>query len=253
MENQPMVLAPSTRVGQLRVEARYLPSAAGPGGDIHDVTATPFGVRLLIGDVMGAGPEANEVGVSVLGAWRELARSEPSLAGVAVRLHALIARSKRPDRFVTALLMNFPDLAGAAEPPPGIAGGAWAELVCCGHPPPLLVRDGTATFVSPLPASPPLGLLDLAGGWCAATAIPFGDSDRLLLHTDGLSEARDWAGQFFPLCEHVEAAMRGQDAAPGAEPAGGHPLDALMASLHGHLGTRTAGTDDVLMVLVQRD
>jgi hypothetical protein len=58
------------------------------------------------------------------------------------------------------------------------AGQLRVELVCCGHPPPLLVRGGTATFTSALPVSPPLGLLDLAEGWCTTTTIPFGDGDR---------------------------------------------------------------------------
>ena len=51
---------------------------------------------------------ANRTGLLVLNAWRDLACTEPSLAGIAVRLHALIARSGHPERFVTALLVNFP-------------------------------------------------------------------------------------------------------------------------------------------------
>jgi hypothetical protein len=73
------------------------PPPQGGGGDIHDVMATPFGVRLLVGDVMGAGLPANRTGLSVLNAWRDLACTEPSLAGIAVRLHALIARSGHPE------------------------------------------------------------------------------------------------------------------------------------------------------------
>jgi serine phosphatase RsbU (regulator of sigma subunit) len=248
----------STRVGQLHVEVRYFPSANGPGGDIHDVLATPFGVRLLIGDVMGTGTTANQAGASVLGAWRELARSEPSLAGVAVRLHSLIAQSEHPEHFVTALLVNFPasvaaeDRTGyAAEHVTGSIGDSWAELVCCGHPPPLRVRDGTATYISSLPASPPLGLLDLAEGWCTATAIPFRADDRLLLYTDGVSEARDSLGRFFPLTDRAAAAMANPDD-DAARADGRHPLDQLMASLRNHIGDRAAGTDDILMVLVER-
>ncbi len=176
----------STRVGQLHVEVRYLPSANGPGGDIHDVLATPFGVRLLIGDVMGTGTTANQAGTSVRDAWRELARSEPSLAGVAVRLHSLIAQSEHPEHFVTALLVNFPasvaaeDRTGCPEHATDSIGDSWAELVCCGHPPPLRVRDGTATYISSLPASPPLGLLDLACTQteCPRRAIPSAGSSR---------------------------------------------------------------------------
>ena len=233
-----MNLPTSTHVGRLYVESRHLPATQGGGGDIHDVMATPFGVRLLVGDVMGTGLPANRTGLSVLNAWRDLACTEPSLAGIAVRLHALIARSGHPERFVTALLVNFPVESAGADTP---AAGSWAELVCCGHPPPLLLRDGSAAFIEPY-AAPPLGLLDLAEGWCRASMIPVGDGDQLLLYTDGVSEARDEAGLFFPLVEVAADTIRGTgtDRAP--------LLDVLVVRLDEHVGDR--GCDDILLLLV---
>jgi hypothetical protein len=204
---------------------------------------------------MGTGPEAKASGVAVLDAWQELACSEPSLAGVAVRLNALIAGSAHSERFVTALLINFPDPAEAGEPgdpdgtEPGSGSGSadvQADLVCCGHPPPLLLSGGAATFLGPLPSSPPLGLLDLAEGWCAATTFPFGECDRLLLYTDGVSEARDSAGRFFPLREQAAFAM-----SASGEPGGPHCLDVLLDSLRHHLGGFPAAADDILLVHVQ--
>jgi serine phosphatase RsbU (regulator of sigma subunit) len=232
-----MTLPASTHVGRLYVESRHLPATQGGGGDIHDVMATPFGVRLLVGDVMGSGLPANQTGLGVLNAWRELAFTEPSLAGIAVRLHALIARSEHPERFVTALLVNFPvpeGRAGSGEA--GEAAGSWAEFVCCGHPPPLLLRGGSAVFIEPY-AAPPLGLLDLADGWCRASVIPVGDGDQLLLYTDGVSEARDAA-----------EALAGQEA-PRPHGAGRRALlDALVTSLDAHVGDRRS--DDILLLLV---
>ena len=52
----------SAYVGRLSIETRHLPATQGGGGDIHDVMCTPFGIRLLIGDVMGTGPAANQAG-----------------------------------------------------------------------------------------------------------------------------------------------------------------------------------------------
>ncbi len=238
-----MNLPTSTHVGRLYVESRHLPATQGGGGDIHDVMATPFGVRLLVGDVMGTGLPANRTGLSVLNAWRDLACTEPSLAGIAVRLHALIARSGHPERFVTALLVNFPiaDSADGGVP----AGGSRAEMVCCGHPPPLLLRDGpimrTAAFIEPY-AAPPLGLLDLTDGWCRASMLPVGDGDQLLLYTNGVSEARDEAGRFFPLAQVTADAVRG--AGPDRAPL----LDILVSRLDEHVGDR--GCDDILLLLV---
>ena len=252
-----MTLPTSTRVGRLYIESRHLPATQGGGGDIHDVMATPFGVRLLIGDVMGTGLPANRTGLSVLNAWRDLACTEPSLAGIAVRLDALITRSEHPERFVTALLVNFPvtgEDSGTGEAGP--ADGSWAELVCCGHPPPLLLRGGSVVFLEPY-AAPPLGLLDLADGWCRTSMIPVGHDDQLLLYTNGVSEARDAAGRFFPLAQvAAEAVGQARDAeivaaVGGAGAAGADRarlLDALVTSLDDHIGDRRS--DDILLLLV---
>jgi serine phosphatase RsbU (regulator of sigma subunit) len=213
---------------QLRVEARRIPLAGAAGGDIHDAQVTPFGARLLIGDVMGTGMPANETGCQVVAAWRELAVAEPNLPGIAVRLHTLIARSAHPERFVTALLVS--------------CGCGGAEIVCCGHPPPLLLRGGTASFVETFPA-PPLGLLDLADGWCTKITVPFAAGDAMLAYTDGVSEARDGSGQYFPLADEVTKAL--QD--PGPELG---LLDHLMGSLRTHMAGGQA--DDALMLLASR-
>lgn len=217
---------------QLRAETRRIP--LGPGGDIHDALATPFGVRLLIGDVMGTGLPANETGSLVVAAWRELAVTEPSLPGIAVRLHTLISHSENPERFVTALLVSF----GCCQ------GERGMEIVCCGHPPPLLLRGESASYVETFPA-PPLGLLDLANGWCAATTVPFGAGDGLLLYTDGVSEARDLDQRYFPLSDLTAAALR--------DSGGVHCdqiLDSLVAGLRAHIGEHQA--DDILISLAAR-
>jgi serine phosphatase RsbU (regulator of sigma subunit) len=203
---------------QLRVIARRIP--LGAGGDIHDALITPFGVRLMIGDVMGSGLPANETGRQVLAAWRELAVTEPSLPRIAMGLHALISRSENPERFVTALLATFG----------GQVRGQGVEMVCCGHPPPLLLRGKTAS---------------LADGWCTATTVPFGDGDGLLLYTDGASEARDTDGRYFPLSERTAEALQAV-----RSPDGEHMLDSLVRGLRAHIGENQA--DDILLLLVNR-
>jgi len=103
------------------------------------------------------------------------------------------------------------------------------------------VRDGSAAFIEPY-AAPPLGLLDLAEGWCRASMIPVGDGDQLLLYTDGVSEARDAAGGFFPLAQVTADTVR--DTGPDHAPL----LDVLVARLDEHVGARAC--DDILLLLV---
>jgi hypothetical protein len=124
----------------------------------------------------------------------------------------------------------------------GDQGGSWTELVCCGHPPPLLLRGGSATFIEPCPA-PPLGLLDLADGWCQSSRFGVGEGEQLLLYTDGVSEARDAAGRFFPLAERTTRAL----ARTGSADGGPELLDELVANLADHVSGRMR--DDVLLLL----
>ncbi|WP_338700852.1 PP2C family protein-serine/threonine phosphatase [Streptomyces sp. Q6] len=218
-----------SRVDGLRTEVRY--RAAQPearvGGDIYDVISTPFGVRVLIGDVMGSGMPAVGTALDALGAFRELARCEPRLPMVAQRMDAALARRKGSEDFVTALLLGLSADEGRAE------------LVCCGHPPPLLIRGRRATYVDALPPSPPLGLFGLQDEWCRSSTVPLALGDRLLLYTDGVTEARDTVGTFYPLADRAVALY---DPDPGVF------LDAVSADLGRHAKGRI--NDDVALLLI---
>jgi phosphoserine phosphatase RsbU/P len=78
----------------------------------------------------------------------------------------------------------------------------WVQLVVCGHPPPLrLTGDGELGPLAPAVFATPLGLHpDLH-----LSAFSVRTGDRLLFFTDGLLEARDRAGRFFRLDDHLEA------------------------------------------------
>jgi serine phosphatase RsbU (regulator of sigma subunit) len=70
----------------------------------------------------------------------------------------------------------------------------------------MLMRRGTAQALEPASPQPPLGLEDLVAAPPAQPdSYPFLPGDRLLLHTDGVVEARDEHDEFFPLPDHMEA------------------------------------------------
>ena len=207
---------------------------AGVGGDLYDMVGTPFGVRMIVGDVMGKGLPAVEAVADVLGAFRELAQHEADLARLAARLDAFLATRGREEEFVTVLLAEVP------------AEGGLVRLVNCGHPPPLLLSDGSVS-VADLPAyasSPPLGLLRVAGseGPVAHATVPFGPGDGLLLYTDGVGEARDPDGRFYPLPERA-AALERQD------PRG--LVEGLERDLRAHVGGEPG--DDAVLLLVRME
>lgn len=187
------------RVGPLRIAVRYAAAAAEAriGGDLYDVVSTPYGVRLLLGDVRGKGLAAVDTAADVLGVFRDAARSEPDTAAVATRMDAALARREQGEEFVTAVLLTVPP------------GGGPAVLVNCGHPPPALLHPGRGmTLLHPPADAPPLGLLGLVTAGYAPLTLAFDPGDILLLYTDGVCEARDAAGRFYPLARRLERLPR---------------------------------------------
>ncbi|MGW4893134.1 PP2C family protein-serine/threonine phosphatase [Kitasatospora sp. NPDC004240] len=226
---------PPERVGPLRVAVRYAAAAAEAriGGDLYEVVETPYGIRVLLGDVQGNGLPAVETAADVLGAFRTAASAEPDLARLAERLDAVLGAPGK-ERFATAVLLNVP-------PAHGDDGLPAAEVVNCGHPHPLLRRDGRVSELEPPEHAPPLALLGLTGfdHYRTGGFRPRG-GDLLLLYTDGVSEARDAAGRFYPLAERL-AELTSHD--PDAL------LDRLLADVRGYVA---GGLDDDAALLALR-
>ncbi|MCG5212350.1 PP2C family protein-serine/threonine phosphatase [Streptosporangium soli] len=230
-----------------RVLLRPVPRRAGPGlgvavsytsavaearigGDLYEVVTSPSGgVRIIVGDVQGKGLEAVETAAIVLGAFREAAYDEPDLLGVTHRLENALARRLSGEQFVTAVLAE-------------ILGEDEIAILNCGHPPPLLMRaDGTAEFAEPAEETPPLGLSWLKPDAPVIHRERFVVGDQILFYTDGIVEARDHGGAFYPLTARVELLS-------GPDPQGS--LDALRADVLRHVGRPLS--DDAAMLLLRR-
>lgn len=98
------------------------------------------------------------------------------------------------ETFATVSLLDIPD--------------HWPVLrtITCGHPPALLLRDGWALTLRPERTALPIGLGRLAGEPdYEVETFPFEPGDLLLLYTDGVTEARDGKGVFYPLAERAGA------------------------------------------------
>ncbi|GHD06993.1 membrane protein [Streptomyces violarus] len=184
------------RIEDVEIESLYLAAQeqARIGGDFYEAIGTPHGVRLLIGDVRGKGLSAVGAASAVISCFREAAYDEPDLQGIIHRLETAVTRHSaafpaqdRPEHFATALLAEIPH------------DGGYVRLLNCGHPPPLIAHRGEVRVLVPTIASPPLNLAALIGDRYWVDVVPFAPGDQLLLYTDGVSEARDHAGQFFPL------------------------------------------------------
>ena len=231
------------RVGPVRAAARFLGTAAGDGsgGDIISVVETPFGLRILVGDVMGHGLRPARMAADVLDAFRDLARAPSSLKGLAMRLNGVVADEASRGEFVTALLVAFPGVVPCAGPVSG-------EMISCGHPPPLLLRGAHATFVDALTPSPPLGLLDLSEREAASGFVPLNPGDRVLLYTDGVTDAHDASGNAYQLAERASAVSAAASTAGMSA-----VLTGLQTDLFRFSGGRLRDDAAMLMLEVCRD
>ncbi|WP_405765467.1 PP2C family protein-serine/threonine phosphatase [Streptomyces sp. NBC_01538] len=218
-------------VGPFQVAVRYSAAAAEAriGGDLYALIPTPYGVRLIVGDVRGKGLPAVGTAALVLGVFREAAYDEPDLLAVVDRIERSLARNLGADDFVTAVVAGYPRTGQL-------------EVVNCGHAPPLLVRaSGALVTVEPTHPAPPLGLRALTGHTPDLQVLPFSDGDQLLLYTDGVTEARDRGRAFYPL--HEGLARHASD-----EPS--RTLDALHDELLAHVGGRLH--DDAALLLIRK-
>ncbi|MDP9866496.1 MULTISPECIES: PP2C family protein-serine/threonine phosphatase [Streptosporangium] len=227
-------------IGPLRLASVYLAAEeeAQIGGDLYGAARTTGGTRLIIGDARGKGLEAISEAALLLGAFREASRRHTSLPMLIADLEESVsagpgqpveAGHDADESFVTAAVFEIPD------------DDALLDMISCGHPPPLMMRGGRVTTLHAGRPAPPLGLGVLHEPDYDIETFKFEAGDILLLYTDGVIEARDPGGVFYPLAERVsgwtgdspEALLR-------------HIHDDLLAHVGGHLG------DDAAMIAIER-
>ncbi|WP_437100087.1 PP2C family protein-serine/threonine phosphatase [Streptomyces kronopolitis] len=171
-------------------------AATGAGSGVGSGAAT--GGSAEVGDARGVD------GRSATGGGAEPGQSGPGAgpglaAGPDPGLDADTEAAPAPDSdtdetFATVSLLDIPD--------------HWPVLrtITCGHPPALLLRDGWALTLRPERTALPIGLGRLAGEPdYEVETFPFEPGDLLLLYTDGVTEARDAKGVFYPLAERAGA------------------------------------------------
>ncbi|MGK4584818.1 PP2C family protein-serine/threonine phosphatase [Kitasatospora sp. HPMI-4] len=198
------------RVGRVLAAGLYRPAVVGSlvGGDLFDICATPAGERAIIGDVRGKGLPAVGTVADILGSFRQVAFEAGDLLQLAAGMERRIAREVEaiPDAelFVTAALIEYDHRARRVT------------IVNHGHIEPVLISGGEVRALTGPPALP-FGLGALAAERPTAHTHRLDHGDVLLLCTDGLIEARDPAGSFYPLLDRLRHRFGGGPAPSPAE------------------------------------
>lgn len=240
------------RVDGLAVAAGRISASRGAcvGGDLYEVAATEHGVRVVMGDVRGHGLAAIGTAAAVLGSFREAAHEEPELPVVMRKLERALGRHLRErsraehpanggavpesppaEEFVTVLLMEI-----------GADGGMTA--LNCGHPWPYRL-SGHAEPVSGGEPLPPLGPFPLPAELPVLHCGSLLPGEALVLYTDGMEDARDAAGRFFPLRAALAEAVRVPPVAPQTV------IRSVYAQLLRHAGR--SPTDDAALLVLRND
>lgn len=184
----------STETPQV-VVAGQLEPAYEVGGDLFDYAVNEDVVHLAVLDAMGHGLHASSMASIAVGAYRHARRLGGDLPTIAAAIDDSIARQFGEDCFVTGVLAQLNPWTGEL---------LWVNA---GHPRALLIRGHSV--VGELECDPDLPFGLQAGARPIVNRGQLEPGDMLLLHSDGVVEARKGGDQFGMgrLVDHLERAI----------------------------------------------
>ena len=151
-------------------------------GDSYDYAYDGDVARMVLIDAMGHGFEATVMSAVVVHAYRHSRRTSGSLVDSHHAMNQAFTSHFGDDEFATALSAELNVRTGRLR------------LLNAGQPAPLLMRDGRA--IGPLECDPTLPI-GLGGDVSEVAEVQLEPGDAVLLHTDGVTEARSEEGDFF--------------------------------------------------------
>ncbi|MFC7923174.1 PP2C family protein-serine/threonine phosphatase [Streptomyces cinereoruber] len=177
---------PPRTIGTTEVtSSAVLEPAYDIGGDTFDHTLDDRGLHLTVIDSMGHDLASGGASAAGLAACRAARRSGGSLTDIVTSIDRILD-TWFTDRLMTAVVAHLDTTDGRLT---------WIN---CGHPPPLLIRHGRV-LPQVLDREP-----DLPLGWGFLRETPptehtarLQPGDRILLYSDGVTEARSPGGDFY--------------------------------------------------------
>lgn len=212
------------------IHAVYIPSRQ-VGGDFYDVVPAGDGSHLIaIADVSGKGVPAALLSSMLQASLRTQSGAAASPDAILRNINSLLYRSTALHQFATFFLARVD------------GERLHLRFSNAGHNWPVVVRSsGEHVFLQE--GGAPLGILEQAA--FQEGEITLAPGDRMVLYTDGISEATDAAGEQFGeqrLCDLIHRLPAGLAAAGVAE--------AIIENLRGFLG-EVEPQDDITLLVVR--
>lgn len=190
------------------------------GGDFFDVVMTDHGLAVVVADVSGKGISAALLASILQGMiYSQLVANVP-LADIVASANRFLCQKVMGQKYATLILCR-------------LSSNGDLELVNCGHVRPVLVNGNKVE--RPKECNLPVGLLAVAQ--FESTKLKLDTSGRLLLVTDGVTEAEDSTGEFFGDERLEQAATAPQ------------PFDTVFSNLRTYCGSTPLSDDCTILEL----
>ncbi|MFE2378242.1 PP2C family protein-serine/threonine phosphatase [Streptomyces sp. NPDC059398] len=228
------LLPPRTIGNERAVSTAVLEPAYELGGDAFDHSLTESALHAVILDAMGHNLASGLTTAIAMAGFRSSRRSDAGLRECVGAVDDALA-AWLPDQFCTGIAVRLELSTGVLT---------WVN---CGHPPPLLIRDQQVLDQALERAGePPLGMpAKLAGIAREVHRTTLEPGDRVLLYTDGVTEARIDDGAEFGLTGFTGSIIR-------ATSAGELASEALRQLIHSILERQgDALRDDATILLIE--
>jgi len=195
------------------------------GGDFYDVVHDQQGLTVVLTDVSGKGISAAIMASIAQGMIYSQVVAQVPLADICAAVNQFMCDRVHGEKYATALIMR-------------VTPEGDMSYVNCGHIQPVLVRHGKAQRL--VPANLPIGLLGDAK--YESSSFKLEEGDRIILVTDGVTEAEDCTGEFFGEERLEQAASATEDAC----------FEHVFASIKKFCGTTPLSDDCTLVELIYR-
>ena len=179
--------------------AAILKPARSVGGDLYDYWIEGDRLWFIVADVAGKGVGAALYMAVAKALFRACAHGGVSLVEVAGRLNREIARDNETMLFVTAMFGTLSLATGEVE------------IVDAGHNPAVVIAGGGLPHQPAIPKSVALGVVEDFEFTAGHFRLPSGGT--LLLYTDGVTDARNAAGEMFGV-DRLQTALANRSNGP---------------------------------------